>query len=49
MSGGVDKYNNNVDKHNIECNSNNNRVKEDREYGILNIECWMFIGVSVGW
>lgn len=39
MSGGVDKYNNDVNKHNIKCNSNNNRVKENRESGILDIEC----------
>ena len=40
VSGDVDKYNNNVDKHNIECNSNNNnRVKDNRECGILDIEC----------
>lgn len=29
----------------MECNSNN-RVKENRECGILDIKCWMFIGVS---
>ena len=45
---GVDKYNNDVNKHNIECNSNNNIVKDNRECGILDIECWMFIGVSGG-
>lgn len=40
MSGGVDKYNNDVNKHNIEYNSNNNnRVKDNRECGILYIEC----------
>ena len=39
VSVGVDKYNNNIDKHNIECNSNNNnRVKENREHVILDIE-----------
>ena len=45
MSRGIDKYNN-VDKHNIEFNSNNNRVKDNRECGILYIECWIFIGMS---
>lgn len=40
MSVGVDKYNNDVNKHNIEYNSNNNnRVKDNRECGILYIEC----------
>ena len=43
---GVDKYNNDINKYNIECN--NNRVKENRECEILDIECWMFIGVSGG-
>lgn len=41
VSRGVDKYNNDVNKHNIECNSNNsndnNRIKEKREKKIWNI------------
>ena len=41
---GVDEYNNDINKYNIECNSN--RVKENRECGILDIEYRMFIGVS---
>ena len=41
---GVDEYNNDINKYNIECN--NDRVKENREYGILDIEYRMFIGVS---
>lgn len=32
----VDEYNNYINKYNIECN--NNRVKENRECGILDIE-----------
>lgn len=36
VSMGVDKYNNDINKYNIECNSNN-RVKENIEYGILDI------------
>ena len=43
---GVDEYNNDINKYNIECN--NNRVKENRECGILDIEYLMFIGVSRG-
>lgn len=39
MSRGVDKYNNDINKYNIEYNSNNNRVKENIECGILDIEC----------
>lgn len=39
VSRSVDKYNNDVNKHNIKCNSNNNRVKDNRECGILDIEC----------
>ena len=44
---GVDEYNNDINKYNIECNSNN-RVKENRECRILDIEYRMFIGVSGG-
>ena len=44
---GVDEYNNDINKYNIECNSNN-IVKENRECGILDIEYLMFIGVSRG-
>ena len=38
---GVDKYNNDINKYNIECNSNDNRVKriENMEYWILNVGC----------
>ena len=43
----VDEYNNDINKYNIECNSNN-RVKENRECRILDIEYRMFIGVSGG-
>ena len=38
ISGGIDKYNNDINKYNIECNSNN-RVKDNRECGILDIKC----------
>jgi hypothetical protein len=38
VSRGVDKYNNDINKYNIECNSNNNRVKEKREKRIEDVE-----------